>query len=61
MSHRGMWPRRCWHRRSSQGAESNDKKSAGEAVADAETEAGQPDREALGRSRGGYSREGAHR
>ncbi len=55
MPHRGMWPRRCWHRRSSQGAESNDKKSAGEAVADAETEAGQPDREALGRSRGGYS------
>ena len=55
MPHRGMWPRRCWHRRSSQGAESNDKKSAGEAVADAETQAGQPDREALGRSRGGYT------
>jgi hypothetical protein len=37
MPHRGMWMRRCWHRWSSQGVESNDKKSAAQAVAGAQT------------------------
>jgi transposase len=43
-----MWRRRCWRRRSSRGAESNDKnpQTAGTKSAD---------REALSRSRGGFS------
>jgi transposase len=43
-----MWRRRCWRRRSLRGAESNDKNPETAATKSA-------DREALGRSRGGFS------
>jgi transposase len=43
-----MWRRRCWRRRSLRGAESNDKNPETAATKS-------PDREALGRSRGGFS------
>ena len=61
MAHRGMWPRLCWHRRSSQGAESNDKKTVEQAVADAETPSRVTGSGGIGSLPRRVHHEGAHR